>query len=99
VRVKVKGDMTTETGEVIAEEVEIEGQPGGRAGGRIEGRITAASGTCPALTLTVNNVTVTTSASTYFDGVSCASLTVGTKVEVEGDLQGTTLVATKIERE
>lgn len=99
VRVKVKGDMTTDTGEVIAEEVDIEGQPGGRPGGRIEGRITVLGGTCPALTLTVNNVAVTTSAATYFDGVSCASLAVGTKVEVEGDLQGTTLVATKIERE
>ena len=99
VRVKVKGDMTTDTGEVIAEEVEIEGHPGGRAGGRVEGRITVVGGTCPALTLTVNNVTVTTSAATYFDGVTCASLAVGTRVEVEGDLQGTTLIATKIERE
>jgi hypothetical protein len=99
VRVKVKGEMTTDTGEVIADEVEIEGHPGGRSGGRVEGRIVTLGGTCPALTLTVNGVSVTTSAATYFDGVTCASLAVGATVEVEGDLQGTTLVATKIERE
>lgn len=99
VRVKVKGDMRTDDGEVIAEEVDIEGQPGGRNGGRIEGSIQTLTGTCPALTMTVRGVTVTTSAATQFDDVTCAALTIGTRVEVEGDLQGTTLVATKIERE
>jgi hypothetical protein len=99
VKVRVKGDMKTDDGEVIAEEVDIEGHPGGKNGGRIEGRIVTRSGTCPTLTLNVNGVTVTTSAATDFDGVACTALAVGTKVEVEGELQGSTLVATKIERE
>lgn len=99
VKVRVKGDMTTDNGEVIAEEVEIEGHPGGRNGGRIEGLISALGGTCPALTLTVRGVAVTTSVSTQFDDVACGALAVGMRVEVEGDLQGTTLVATKVERE
>lgn len=99
VRVRVRGDMQTEGGAVIAEEVEIEGHPGGRPGGRIEGQISTIGGTCPALTLTVRGITVTTSAATSFDDIRCPALAVGMRVEVEGDLQGTTLVATKIERE
>lgn len=99
VKVRVKGDMKTENGEVIAEEVEIEGHPRGHHGGRLEGRIATLTGTCPALTLTVNGLTVTTSAATTFDDVACGALAVGAKVEVEGDLVGGTLVATKVERE
>ena len=99
VRVRVKGDMKTDDGSVIAEEVEIEGHPEGRVGGRIEGRISALGGTCPALSLTVNGIAVTTSATTVFDGVACAALAIGTKVEVEGAVVGATLVATKVELE
>lgn len=99
VRVRVKGDLRTEDGQVIAEEVEVEGHPGGRAGGRIEGRIATRAGTCPTLTLTVNGVSVTTSAATQFDDVACTALVAGMLVEVEGEIVGTTLVATKIERE
>ncbi|MEZ5283265.1 MAG: DUF5666 domain-containing protein [Vicinamibacterales bacterium] len=99
VKVHVRGDMQNEDGAVIAEEVEIEGHPGGRPGGRIEGQIATLGGTCPALTLTVRGIPVTTSASTHFDDIACARLAVGMRVEVEGDLQGGTLVATKIERE
>lgn len=42
---------------------------------------------------------MTTSAATTFDDVACGALAVGAKVEVEGDLVGGTLVATKVERE
>lgn len=99
VRVHVSGDMRNEDGAVIAERITIEGQPGGRDGGRLEGTITTLTGTCPALTLTVKGVTVTTSATTEFDDVACAALRVGMKVEVEGELSGNTLAATKVERE
>jgi hypothetical protein len=99
VRVRVKGDMKTDDGSVIAEEVEIEGHPEGRVGGRIEGRITALGGTCPALSLTVNGIAVTTSATTTFDGLNCAALAIGTKVEVEGAVVGGALVAAKVELE
>lgn len=99
VKVYVKGDMKTDDGEVIAEQITIEAHPGNRPGGRLEGVIGSLAGTCPALTLTVRGVPVTTSASTAFDGLACAALAVGMKVEVEGDLQGGVLAATKIERE
>lgn len=99
VRVYVKGDMKTDDGEVIAEEITVEAHPRNRPGGRIEGTIATLAGTCPALTLSVRGVSVTTSASTTFDGLTCAALAVGMKVEVEGDLQGGVLAATKIERE
>jgi hypothetical protein len=99
VRVYVKGDLKTEDGEVIAEEITVEAHPGNRPGGRIEGTIATLSGTCPALTLSVRGVSVTTSAATKFDGLTCAALAVGMKVEVEGDLQGGVLAATKVEKE
>jgi hypothetical protein len=99
VRIHVKGDMKTDDGSIIAEEVTIEDQPGGRPGGRVEGAIATMSGTCPALSLTVKGIPVTTNAQTRFDDVACAALRVGMKVEVEGDVQGGVIVATKIERE
>lgn len=99
VRVYVSGDMRTEDGAVIAEQVRIEGHPEGRPGGRLEGTISTLGGTCPALSLTVRGVAVTTTASTRFDDVRCSALAVGMRVEVEGALQDGVLVATKIERE
>lgn len=99
VRVYVRGDMRTEDGAVIAEQITIEDHPGGRPGGRIEGAIMTVGGTCPALSLSVRGVAVTTNASTYFDDVACSALRVGMRVEVEGALTGGVLVATKIERE
>lgn len=99
VRIHVKGDMRTDDGSVIAEEVAIEDQPGGRQGGRLEGVIATKSGTCPALSLVVKGIAVTTTAATEFDDVACSALVVGTKIEVEGDVQGNALVATKVELE
>ena len=57
---------------------------------RVEGRstVTAVSGTCPALAFTVGGVVrVVTDASTRFEHGTCASLTVGTKVRVKGDMK------------
>jgi Domain of unknown function (DUF5666) len=99
VRVRVKGDMKAEDGSVIAEEVEIEGQPGDKPGGRLEGTIETLTGACPVLDLKVKGIPVKTSAATKFDDVACTALKVGTKVEVEGDVQGGVLIATKIELE
>lgn len=99
VKVHVKGDMKAEDGSILAEEVEIEDQPGGKQGGRIEGTIETLTGTCPALDLKVKGIPVKTSAATKFDDVACAALKVGTKVEVEGDVQGGILIATKVELE
>ena len=102
VRIHVQGDMQTADGSVIAERIAIEGEPGGQRGGRLEGPIGVVTGTCPALSFVVNGITVTTSASTRFDDTTCAAVRAfspGTRIEVEGDLQGTTLVATKVERD
>ena len=99
VRVWVRGDMRTEDGAVIAERIAVEAHPGGHPGGRIEGTISTLGGTCPAQSLTVRGVPVTTSASTRFDDVTCAALAVGMRVEVEGALQDGVLVASKVERE
>ena len=99
VRIHVKGDMKTEDGSVIAEEVTIEDQPGGKPGGRLEGTIQTLGGTCPVLDLTVKGIPVKTSAATKFDHVACTALKAGTKVEVEGDVQSGILIATKIELE
>ncbi|MEZ5290824.1 MAG: DUF5666 domain-containing protein [Vicinamibacterales bacterium] len=96
-KVKVKGDMQNADGSVIAEEIDIEDQPGGKPGGRVEGRIGTLTGTCPALTMVINGVSVMTTAATRFDHVSCASLKAGVKVEVEGDIAGGSLLATKVE--
>lgn len=57
---------------------------------RVEGRstITAVSGTCPALSFTVAGVVkVVTDANTKFEDGTCASLTVGTRVRVKGDMK------------
>ena len=99
VRIHVEGDMMAEDGSVIAEEIKIEDQPGGQPGGRLEGVIGALSGTCPALRLMVKGVPVTTTVATRFDGVACSALAVGTKIEVEGTVQGGVLVASKVELE
>lgn len=98
VRIHVKGDMLAEDGSVIADEIAIEDQPGG-PGGRLEGIIGLVNGTCPALRLMVRGIPVATNASTRFDNVACSALAVGTKVEVEGNLQGGVFVASKIELE
>jgi Domain of unknown function (DUF5666) len=54
---------------------------------------------CPTLTFVIKGTTVSTTATTKFDGLTCASIKVGTALEVKGTLTGTTLVATKVERD
>ncbi len=64
----------------------------------ISGLITAVSGTCPALTITVERKTATTSSATFFDGKGCGDLKVGVMVNIYGTIPagGTILVATKV---
>ncbi len=57
---------------------------------RVEGRsvVTAVNGSCPALSFTVGGVVkVVTDAATKFEHGTCASIRVGTRVRVKGDLQ------------
>jgi hypothetical protein len=77
-------------GSILAKKIEAEAGPD-----EVEGKISELSGTgsCPALTFKVGTVTVTTSASTTFSGVTCAALANGTEVEVEGTKQANGSIA------
>jgi hypothetical protein len=50
----------------------------------IEGALGGLKGTCPAIQFGVNGFSITTSASTTFEGTACSGLTSGTKVKVKG---------------
>jgi hypothetical protein len=88
-RVEVDGIKQAD-GSVLATRVELESGPD-----EVEGTVfeSSGSGSCPSATFkvgaTANSATkVTTTNSTTFSGVSCATLTNGAKVEVEGNKQG-----------
>ena len=82
-----------------------EGRTGRRKGdddeedAKVEGLVSGLpSGTCPALTFTVGTKQVTTSASTTFKDVTCATLVNGMSVEVKGALQmNGSIAAAKVE--
>ena len=95
--IKVKGDMLTTDGSVIAEELEIEGQPGGGEHHRGEGLVSGVVGTCPAKTFTINGATVRTDINTVFEDGTCANLVDGRRVEIEAFVDATRVVASKIE--
>jgi hypothetical protein len=68
----------------------------------LKGTVSAFSGaaTCPATTFTIGTTKVTTSATTVFDDVTCATLANGAIVEVEGTKQADgSILATKVEGE
>jgi hypothetical protein len=63
-----------------------------------DGFISGLTGTCPALTFTVRTTVVTTSETTRFRDVPCASLGEGLRVEVRGRRQlDRSIVATRID--
>ncbi len=62
----------------------------------LRGAVAQLSGTCPAVTFTINGTSVTTSSSTAFSDGSCAALANATSVSVTGRLQQGTLVATSV---
>ncbi len=69
------------------------------AGGEfeIEGSAGGVKGTCPVVTFGVNGYDVTTSASTVFEGGTCASLKSGAKVTVKGTAQASgPVLATRV---
>jgi Domain of unknown function (DUF5666) len=68
----------------------------------LKGTVSAFSGaaTCPAATFMIGTTKVTTSATTVFDDVTCATLANGAIVEVEGAKQADgSILATKVEAE
>ena len=71
-------------------------------GAELKGTVSAFSGaaTCPAATFTIGTTKVTTSATTVFDDVTCATLANGAIVEVEGTKQADgSILASKVEGE
>lgn len=62
------------------------------------GVVTAVSGTCPAVTITIGTKVAVTSAATVFDGKTCADVKVGATVGIYGSVAtgATSLAATKV---
>lgn len=88
--VEVKG-VRQSNGSVLATRVSIEVEEA-----EVSGKVTAMTGACPTLTLTVNSTIVLTNASTTFK-TACANIKVGTKVDATGSRQGNgSLLATRI---
>ena len=85
-------------GSIVATKVELEGDDD-EDEAKVEGLVSGLpNGTCPALTFTVGTKQVTTSASTTFTDVTCATLVNGMAVEVKGTLQlNGSIAATKVE--
>jgi uncharacterized protein DUF5666 len=79
IRASQSGGVTTAS-ELVVEER-------GAAHVEIEGRVSGLTGRCPSLTLVVGSSSVSTSASTVFEGVSCGQLVNGMSVVVDGDRQ------------
>lgn len=59
----------------------------------VVGRVAAVSGTCPSLLFAIDSVTITTTASTTFTGITCAQIVNGSSVVVQGVRQTDASVA------
>jgi hypothetical protein len=113
-RVHVKGTMTGPNA-VTASDVEVQNEHanpgngngdddghGGDSHGEVElkGAASGVTGTCPAVTFTVSSTTVTTNASTKFDGVACTALAAAGRLDVKGTKQPNgSVFATKVEKD
>ncbi len=64
----------------------------------LAGQVSAVSGTCPIIVITIGSRTATTTATTVFQGKACSAVTAGTKVGIYGTIAAgaTTLTATKV---
>ena len=83
-------------GSIDARRIEINDD---EAGGEVEisGSAGGVSGTCPTLTFGINGYSIRTTASTTFDGITCAAMKSGTKVTVKGISQAdNSVVATSV---
>jgi hypothetical protein len=104
--VEIKGTRQA-NGSIVATKVELEDEgdddeedgDDDEKDAKVEGLVSGLpSGTCPALTFTVGTKQVTTSASTTFKDVTCATLVNGMRVEVKGVLQiNGSIAAAKVE--
>lgn len=100
-KAEVKGTKQS-NGSVLASSVEVDDDDENEQAGaevEIKGTLTAKSGTCPAVTLTVGSTTVTTNASTSFEDTSCTALAVKDSVEIKASKQTNgSLLAKKVEK-
>jgi hypothetical protein len=98
VMVQVKGTRGAD-GAIAASRVNVEDN-GDDNQNEVNGAVSGLSGTCPSLTFTVHGTKVTTTASTIFDGVTCAHVLNGTIVDVKGQRQTDgTVAATRVQLE
>jgi len=96
---EVKGTLQAD-GTVAADRVEVEGPANDIAEGEVRGPVTASTGTCPNLMLTVGTTTVKTTMDTVFHDVACTGVQVGTPIEANGARQADgSLLASRVERE
>ncbi len=102
--IQARGTMDGTT--LVATEIKVEDTGNdndeGEGGAELKGTVSAFSGaaTCPAATFMIGTTKVTTSATTVFDDVTCATLADGAIVEVEGTKQADgSILATKVEGE
>lgn len=78
--------------------VESERRGRGHGEDEVKGAVSGLTGTCPALTFTVQNTRVTTSSTTAFDDTTCARVANGMRVEVKGARQTDgSVVASRVE--
>jgi hypothetical protein len=85
-------------GSLDARLIEIDDdQTGGEV--EIEGSVGGLKGTCPAVSFGINGYSITTTASTTFDGVACTAMKSGDKVKVNGTKQANgSVLATRVKR-
>ena len=97
---EVKGTLQAD-GSVSATRIQVDAKDNNEDNGaEVSGAITASTGTCPALTLTVGTTTVKTTAATVFHDAVCTALPVGTMIEAKGTKQADgSLLASSIERD
>jgi hypothetical protein len=103
-RVHVKATTSGTPPVITATKIEVQqgaatpGKGGDDDNNEASGKISAKAGVCPALTFSVGSTPVATNSSTKFEGVSCATLANGTKVDVSGVRQASgVLLASKVE--
>jgi hypothetical protein len=96
--VELKGTANAD-GSVTATRIQVEDRENDDEN-EARGAISAQTGACPALTLTVGTTIVRTTAATAFDDTTCGALRVGTVIEAKGAKQNDgSLLASRIERE
>ncbi len=105
--IQVKGTMNGTV--LVATEVKVEqggddhgddDKGGTRNEVELTGAVSAREGTCPVTRLTVQTVRVATTATTTFNGVTCAAIANGTVVQVKGTRQTDgSVIATRVSRE